>query len=161
ILLLGFSSGLPHFLTSNTLQAWMTHEGVRISTIGLFGLVALPYSLKVFWAPLLDRYTLPLFSRRRSWLIWPQVMLIIAIVSLGWQEPVHAFRLAAIALTITILSATQDLAFDAYRTDTLKRSELGVGNAAAAIGYRAALIVTGSMALILADHVSWPVVLSL
>jgi PAT family beta-lactamase induction signal transducer AmpG len=139
----------------------MIHEGVRISTIGLFGMVALPYSLKVIWSPLLDRYKLPGFGRRRGWMIWTQAALIVAMGALAWQQPVHAVRLAAVALVITMLSATQDLAFDAYRTDILRGSEPGLGTAAAAIGFRSAVLVAGSMALILADHISWPAVLAL
>src|SRR5687768_9979643 len=79
ILFLGFASGLSLWLTSRTLQAWMTVEGVDLTTIGLFSLVALPYSLKFVWAPVLDRYVPPLFGRRRGWLIISQIALLICI----------------------------------------------------------------------------------
>src|SRR5688572_2925560 len=79
ILLLGFGSGLPLYLTSRTLQAWMTIEGVDLSTIGLFSLVTLPYSLKFLWAPLFDRYVPPFLGRRRGWLVVTQLLLLVAI----------------------------------------------------------------------------------
>jgi MFS transporter, PAT family, beta-lactamase induction signal transducer AmpG len=159
LLFLGFASGLPLFLTSRTLQAWMTTEGVDLKSIGLFSLVALPYSLKFLWSPLLDRYIPPFLGRRRGWLLIAQILLTLAIAAMAWQQPQQSLQLLAInALLIAFFSATQDIAFDAYRTDVLKKWEMGAGAAIGVLGYRLALIVTGSIALILADHLSWPVV---
>src|SRR5688500_4824278 len=79
LLALGFSSGLPLFLTSRTLQAWMTKAEVDLTTIGLFSMVALPYSLKFLWAPLLDRYVPPFLGRRRGWLVITQTLLLLAV----------------------------------------------------------------------------------
>ncbi len=159
LLFLGFSSGLPLFLTSKTLQAWMTVEGVNLSAIGLFSLVGLPYSLKFLWSPLLDRFAPPFLGRRRGWLVLTQVGLLLAIAAMALQQPAQALQLVAInALVIAFLSATQDIAFDAYRTDVLEQRELGAGAAVAVLGYRIALIVTGALALILADRLPWQTV---
>ncbi len=156
LLLLGISSGLPLLLTSKTLQAWMTVEGVDLTSIGLFSLVALPYSLKFLWAPILDRFALPFLGRRRGWLIALQVGLILAIAFMGFQQPAQALQLLAInALFVAFFSATQDIAGDAYRADVLAEKEMGAGAAVFVLGYRVALLITGSLALILADRISW------
>lgn len=156
LLLLGFSSGLPFLLTSRTLQAWMTIEGVKLSTIGLFSLVAVPYSLKFLWAPLLDRFVPPFLGRRRGWLLISQIALLAVIAAMSLQSPTQSLQFIAInALIISFLSATQDIAADAYRTDVLDKSELGAGAAVFVTGYRIALLVTGALAFFLADLISW------
>lgn len=154
--LIGFSSGLPLYLTSRTLQAWMTVEQVDLGAIGLFSLVGLPYSLKFIWSPLLDRFAVPILGRRRGWLIILQMGLLIAIALMAWQQPKQALQLLAInAVAIAFLSASQDIAADAYRTDVLEELELGAGAAVYVLGYRVALLFTGSLALILADRLPW------
>ena len=159
LLFLGFSSGLPLFLTSKTLQAWMTVERVDLGAIGLFSLVSLPYSLKFIWSPLLDRFVPPFLGRRRGWLVLTQGALLLAIAAMALQRPSQALQLLAInALLIAFFSASQDIAFDAYRTDVLEQREMGAGAAVAVLGYRIALIVTGSLALILADRIPWSTV---
>lgn len=159
LLLLGFSSGLPLFLTSRTLQAWMTVEGIDLTAIGLFSLVGLPYSLKFLWSPLLDRYAIPFLGRRRGWLLLIQVLLLGAIALMAVQDPSRSLRLLAVnALAIAFLSASQDIAVDAYRTDVLDPLEMGAGAGIYVLGYRIALLVTGSLALILADQLPWPLV---
>lgn len=159
LLLLGISSGLPLFLSSKTLQAWMTVEKVDLSAIGAFSLVGLPYSLKFLWAPLLDRFTLPFAGRRRGWLVVIQCALLVAIALMALQKPALGLRFLAVnALAIAFLGATQDIAADAYRADVLEEREMGAGAAVFVLGYRIALLVTGSLALILADRVPWSVV---
>lgn len=159
LIFLGFSSGLPFYLTSTTLQAWMTKANVDLTTIGLFSLVGLPYSLKFLWAPLLDRYVPPFFGRRRGWLVITQVLLLIAIASMSLQDPALGLRLLAFnALLIAFLSASQDVAGDAYRTDVLHHREMGAGAAIWVLGYRIALLLTGSLAFVLADRLPWPTV---
>lgn len=159
LLLLGFSSGLPLFLTSKTLQAWMSKEGVDLGAIGLFSLVGLPYSLKFLWSPLLDRFVPPFLGRRRGWLVVTQVGLIVAIAFMFFQQPKQALQLLAInAILIAFFSASQDIAFDAYRTDVLEPLEMGAGAALTVLGYRIALIVTGSFAFIFADYLPWQTV---
>jgi PAT family beta-lactamase induction signal transducer AmpG len=159
LLLLGVSSGLPLLLTSKTLQAWMTVEKVDLAAIGLFSLVGLPYSLKFLWAPLLDRFALPFLGRRRGWLIVIQSALLVAIALMALQKPASELQLLAVnALVIAFLSATQDIAADAYRADVLEEREMGAGAAVFVLGYRIALLLTGSLALILADQIPWTVV---
>ncbi len=88
LLLLGFSSGLPLYLTGkDPMQAWLTSEGVDLKVIGFFSIVALPYSLKFLWAPFLDRYVPPFMGRRRGWLIVTQILLIMTIAIMGFQDP--------------------------------------------------------------------------
>jgi MFS transporter, PAT family, beta-lactamase induction signal transducer AmpG len=157
--LLGFASGLPLYLTSKTLQAWMTVEGVDLTAIGLFSLVGIPYSFKFLWSPLLDRFVPPFLGRRRGWLVIIQLGLIFAIAAMALQNPSQTLQLLAVnAVIIAFLSATQDIATDAYRTDVLEKREMGAGAAVFVLGYRIALLVTGSLALILADRLPWSTV---
>jgi PAT family beta-lactamase induction signal transducer AmpG len=157
LIFLGFSSGLPRYLTSQTLQAWMTKENIDLAAIGLFSLVGIPYSLKFLWAPILDRFVPPFLGRRRGWLVIAQIGLLLAIAGMGLQEPRTALVLLAInALFIAFFSATQDIAADAYRTDVLEIPEMGAGVAIFVLGYRLALLTTGALALILADRFTWP-----
>jgi PAT family beta-lactamase induction signal transducer AmpG len=159
ILLLGFSSGLPLFLSSRTLQAWMTLEGVDLGTIGLFSLVALPYSLKFLWAPLMDRYVPPILGRRRGWLVITQVALLLSIAAMSLHDPSRGLELLAFnAILIAFFSASQDVVFNAYQVDVLDEREMGAGAAIQVLGYRIAMIVTGALAFILADRMPWPVV---
>ena len=159
ILILGFASGLPLWLTARTLQAWMTVEGVDLTTIGLFALVTLPYSLKFLWAPVLDRYVPPFLGRRRGWLVVTQVMLLITIGAMGLIDPQTSLKLLALnAVLIAFFSASQDIVYDAYKIDVLEERELGAGAAIGVLGYRIALLVTGSLAFVLADRMSWQMV---
>ncbi len=159
LLFLGFSSGLPLFLTSRTLQLWMQDAGVELGAITLFGLVSVPYSLKFLWSPLLDRFVPPFLGRRRSWLILTQVGLVLAIAAMALQQPAQNIQVLQIfaitALIVTFLSATQDIAGDAYRTDVLSPLELEAGASVWVLGYRLALLVTSFLALVLADYIPW------
>lgn len=157
--LLGFASGLPLYLTGRTLQAWMRVENVDLTTIGLFSLVGLPYSLKWLWAPVMDRYVPPFLGRRRGWLLIAQVALLVAIAAMSLQDPGRGLRLLAFnAIVIAFFSASQDVVVDAYRTDILVSRELGAGAAIWVLGYRVALLATGALAFVLADRMPWPIV---
>jgi PAT family beta-lactamase induction signal transducer AmpG len=157
LLLLGFSSGLPLYLTSRTVQAWMTEEGLDLTTIGLFSLVALPVSLKFLWAPVLDRYTPPILGRRRGWLLITQIALLILIGLMGTHDPKTGLTMLAVnTVLIAFFSASQDIVGDAYRTDVLSERSMGAGAAMWVLGYRVALLLTGSVAFIIADRVGWP-----
>ena len=153
---LGFASGLPLALTAGTLQAWMTVRGVSLQTIGLFALVGLPYTLKFLWAPLLDRFAWPGLGRRRGWLLFSQLALVGALGFMSQLDPVSQAALMAIcALLVSFLSATQDIAFDAWRTDTIPTAQRGLGAAVSVFGYRMAMLVSGGLALILSAHWGW------
>jgi PAT family beta-lactamase induction signal transducer AmpG len=157
LLLLGFSSGLPLALTGATLQAWLAVEGVDIATIGWFALVGQPYVYKFLWAPLMDRFSLPVFGRRRGWLAAAQLALLAGIAWMGTVSPRDSpWLLAALALAVAFLSASQDIVFDAYRADVLEAPERGAGAAVSVLGYRIAMLVSGGLALILVDNwLSW------
>ncbi len=157
LLLLGFSSGLPLALTGATLQAWLAVEGIDIQAIGWFTLVGQPYVYKFLWAPLMDRYSIPLLGRRQGWLLVTQGALLLAIACMGTVSPKEApFLLAGLALAVAFLSASQDIVFDAYRADVLGAEERGAGAAVSVLGYRIAMLVSGGLALILVDNwISW------
>jgi MFS transporter, PAT family, beta-lactamase induction signal transducer AmpG len=153
---LGFSSGLPLALTAGTLQAWLTVAGVDLRMIGLFTLVGLPYTLKFLWAPLMDRFMPPWLGRRRGWMIATQTSLIGGVVAMALTNPSEApHLLGGFALLVAFLSASQDIVFDAYRTDLLNPSERGFGVAFWVMGYRIALLVAGSFALIISEYIGW------
>lgn len=164
LIFLGFASGLPFNLIGNgkAFQAWMTASGVDLTRIGLFSMIGLPYSLKFLWSPLLDRYIPPILGRRRGWLLITQVLLLIAIAAMSLHDPTTGLRaLAFNAILIAVLSASQDIAGDAYRTDVLEDRELGAGAAIWVLGYRMALLLTGSLSFVLAERLSWGTVYAL
>jgi MFS transporter, PAT family, beta-lactamase induction signal transducer AmpG len=153
---LGFVSGLPLALTSGTLQAWLTVEGVDLKTIGIFTLVGLPYTLKFLWAPVMDRIVPPWLGRRRGWMVVAQLCVAVALGLMAMTNPtLHPGWLAAYALLVAFLAASLDIVFDAYRTDTLQAHERGLGAAVWVNGYRIALLASGAGALALADYVGW------
>jgi PAT family beta-lactamase induction signal transducer AmpG len=158
LLLLGFASGLPLFLTGSTLKAWMTDEGLSLATIGLFSFVTLPYSLKVFWAPFLDRYALPGFGRRRGWMLAMQAAMAVALALLALSEPhLDLLRVVILALAVAVTSATFDIAVDAWRAEALDQKHLGLGNSIHIAAYRVAMLVSGGLAMILAQVFGWRV----
>lgn len=155
----GFSSGLPLYLLFNLLPAWLRSEQVDLKTIGLFALIQFPYTWKFLWAPLLDRYVLPLLGRRRGWMLLTQLGLLAVIAAMGAFSPQQDIRtIAWIATLLALLSATQDIALDAYRRELLPDSELGLGNSVHVNAYRIAGLVPGSLSLILADIMPWNMV---
>jgi MFS transporter, PAT family, beta-lactamase induction signal transducer AmpG len=153
---LGFASGLPLALTAGTMQAWLTVSNVDIKQIGLFSQVQIPYTLKFLWSPLVDRYSLFGLGRRRGWMLLSQCMLILAIIMMGTMHPEQELVWVAwVALAVALFSATQDIAVDAYRTDTLEKRERGLGTGIFISGYRIAMLTSGALALILAQHYGW------
>ncbi|MGV3346710.1 muropeptide MFS transporter AmpG [Enterobacteriaceae bacterium LUAb1] len=157
LLLLGFSSGLPLALTSGTLQAWMTVENIDLKTIGFFSLVGQAYIFKFLWSPMMDRYTPFFLGRRRGWLLITQLSLVTGIAAMGTLTPSHDLVwLAALAVFVAFCSASQDIVFDAWKTDILPPEERGNGAAISVLGYRLAMLVSGGLALWLADrYLGW------
>lgn len=156
VLLLGFSSALPLALTSSTLQAWFTEAGVSLAAIGALSLVGMPYLWKFLWAPLMDRFIPPCLGRRRGWIAITQLSLCITLLILANFNPTTEARtMGILAVIIAFLSASQDIAFDAYRTDILLPRERGIGSAYLMLGLRIALLFSGGLALIFADHIGW------
>jgi len=151
----GFSSGLPLYLLLNLLPAWLRSEGVDLQTIGFFALIQFPYTWKFLWAPLLDRCRLPL-GRRRGWMLLSQIGLLFAIGLLGGFSPNSQLTpVIWLSSLLAFLSATQDVALDAFRREILADSELGLGNSVHVNAYRIAGLVPGSLSLILADTLPW------
>lgn len=154
----GFASGMPLYLLLNLLPAWLRSEGVSLATIGLFALIQFPYTWKFLWAPLLDRFVLPL-GRRRGWIFLTQAVLLVLIAWLGQLSPASELGWVVwLAALLAFVSATADIAFDAYRRELLAEHELGLGNAVHVNAYRIAGLVPGSLSLILADHYPWQTV---
>jgi PAT family beta-lactamase induction signal transducer AmpG len=157
ILPLGFASGLPLLLTFSTLSAWLATAGIRRATIGAFALVGTPYAFKFLWSPLIDRLPPPLpLGRRRGWGLTIQIALAAAMLELGSCDPKsHLTMMAALALLVAFLSASQDIVIDAWRVEILTPEEQGPGAGMIQTGYRIAMLVSGAGALIVAAHAGW------
>lgn len=154
--LLGFSSGLPLALSLSTLQAWFTTAGMSLRDIGWITLISQAYVFKFLWAPLLDRLPLPLLGRRRGWILVMQLLCGVALICMSLYTPQGAASMVAFfAVLLAFASATQDTAYDAHRTDLLPPAERGWGTAFSQGGYRLGMLVSGALALILADQWGW------
>lgn len=155
-LILGFSSGLPLLLTSNTLKFWLADAKVDITTIGYFGWVGLAYSLKFIWAPLTDRFSFFGIGRRRSWMLGSQFAIMAGLFFLGTIDPTTSLTtMALVAIWIAFFSATQDIALDAFRREYLEDSELGMGSTMSQYGYRIGMLVSGGLAVGMAGSFAW------
>jgi len=155
-LLMGFSAGVPLLMTLSILQAWMKDFGIDLSTIGIFGLVGLPYSLKFMWAPFLDRFSLPFLGRRRGWLLLSQVSIILTAIGIYFIDiSTQLFGLGMLCLLLSFFSATQDILVDAYRRENVSEKHLPLASSLYVIGYRVAMAVVGSVGFILSDYISF------
>jgi PAT family beta-lactamase induction signal transducer AmpG len=156
VLLMGLASGLPYNLTDSTLQAWLKDTGLSNTTIGLLSLIGLAYTAKPLWAPLLDRYAVPVLGRRRGWILVFQLALAAALAWMAFHGPERGLLpFAMLALLVAVLSASQDVVIDAWRTDLVSGAERGPAATGANLGYRASSWFAFSGALILADLVGW------
>ena len=155
----GVASGTPYMVGTKLLQGWLTATGVPLSMIGLLSLAELPYTLKLFWAPLLDRWPIPWPDRRRGWIALLQLLLGLTIGSMALLQPSSDPQVLAliglVALVVAVLSATQDIVIDAYRTDLLPDQERGAGAAANALGFRGGTLILGSGALLIAGSAGY------
>lgn len=156
----GVASGVPLMVGSKLLQGWLTASQVPLGLIGLLTIAELPYTFKLFWAPLLDRWPLPWPDRRRGWILVMQILLAIGIAAMALlrpsTSPASLTAIGVAALLLATLSATQDIVIDAYRTDLLPEAERGPGAAAASLGYRAAMLAVGAGGFLLAGRHGWP-----
>ncbi|WP_454683632.1 AmpG family muropeptide MFS transporter [Ancylobacter moscoviensis] len=157
VILLGFSSGLPLALSGATLTIWMAEAKVNLTTIGLFALVGVPYNFKFVWAPLVDALDVPLLGRwlgrRRGWLVFTQLLLAVAIVWLGFQDPVLSpWHVALGAFLVACASATQDIVVDAFRVESLDTREQAAGMAGYVAAYRVGMLASGAGVVLL---VAW------
>jgi MFS transporter, PAT family, beta-lactamase induction signal transducer AmpG len=160
VALLSFSSGLPLGLVWIAIPDWMRRSGVDIRVVGLITLAQAPWTFKVAWSPLMDRFVPPWLGRRRGWAAIAQVTLLVlglALAGLG-NNPDSPWIVGALALAIAFAAATQDIAIDAYAVDVLRPEEQGVAVGARVAVYRAAMYVAGGLSITLAGQISWRMV---
>jgi MFS transporter, PAT family, beta-lactamase induction signal transducer AmpG len=159
VLFLGFSGGLPLALSGATLRVWLRESGIGLETIGLFALVGTPYTIKFLWAPVVDALDVPilarLFGRRRGWLVFSQLLLIVAIVLLAFCNPAAVvwYLPFGAALLVATASATQDIVIDAFRIESLPESEQAAGMASYVAAYRIGMLVSTAGALFLVSGI--------
>ena len=160
VVLLSFASGLPLGLVWVAIPDWMRSIGVDIRVVGLITLAQAPWTFKVLWAPLMDRYVPPFWGRRRGWMAVTQVALLVLglMVSGVGQRPDAIWVVGALAMAIALAAASQDIAIDAYAVEVLRKDEQGAAAGARAAIYRAAYSVAGSVAISLAARWGWPAV---
>ena len=165
ILLLGFASGLPYMLVFSTLTAWLRDVGISLTEIGFFAWLVLTYSLKFLWAPFVDRYSIPgfkFFGKRRGWILFSQSMIFLSLIGMSLIDPLQNIKLLALfAFFAAFFGSIQDVAVDALRIEIGKAKEQGDLAASYQLGYRIAILVASSMALIFADLYSWSYVYQL
>lgn len=163
MLFLGFSAGLPFLLVFSTLSAWLRVEGVSLTAIGFFSWVGLTYSIKVFWAPVIDRMPLPVLARvlgrRRSWMFVAILGIAGGLLGMAGTDPSEDLvRMALFALVVAFSSATQDIVVDAYRIEAVEKELQGAMAATYQTGYRIAIIVSGGAAIAMASYLDWSLV---
>jgi len=163
MLFLGFSSGMPFFITASTLSIGLARKGVDIQSIAFFSIATNPYAFKFLWAPFVDRVSIPFLTshlgRRRGWALFTQLALIPAILALGFSASLshHLALTGFCAFLVALFSATQDIVLDAYRIEILKEEELGAGSAVFVFGYRLGMIMSGAGALYIAADFNWSI----
>ena len=157
----GFASGLPYVLIFITLTAWLRDIGIDLSFIGFISWIMLTYSLKFLWAPFVDRFSIPFFRRfgsRRSWIILMQLIIIVSLLILANINPLLNLQtFALVAFIIALAGSIQDIAIDAYRIESAKLEDQGNLAAGYQFGYRLAILVGSSLALIYAANSSWSI----
>lgn len=158
--LIAFANGLPLLLTSKTLGVWLKTFGLNYTTIGLFGLLHLPYALKFLWAPFLDHVSLPFLKKhlgqRRSWLCLTQIGAILGLIFMACLDPVENLKtFVACGFMVTFCAASQHILLLTYQMETLKPENWGIGEGMSVFAYRMALLTGGAGALYLASFLSW------
>jgi len=152
VAVLYFAEGFPFGIVNDALPVFLRIHGVRLAEIGLFSLAGLPWTLKFLWAPAVD-----LWGQRRVWVVACQVLLTLGLLAILTVDPSRVTGILwAVVLGLAILSATQDIAIDAYTIELLDEKEMGPGNGVRVTAYRVALIVSGGLFVALAGTVGWP-----
>ncbi len=157
---IAYANGLPLLLTSKTLGVWLETFGLNYMSIGLFGLLHLPYTLKFLWAPLLDHVPLPFLKKvlgqRRSWLCLTQVTAIAGLLAMTTFDPILNLKaFVACGFVVTISAASQHVLLLTYQIETLNSRDWGIGEAMGVFSYRMAILTGGAGALYLATFLSW------
>jgi PAT family beta-lactamase induction signal transducer AmpG len=160
VTLLSFSSGLPLGLVWIAIPDWMRSSGVDIRIVGLFTLAQAPWTFKILWSPLMDRYVPPFWGRRRGWMAIAQIALLVLTLALAGvgHQPETPWIVLALTFAIAFASATQDIAYDAYAVEVLRKDEQGVAVGLKTATYRAAMLAAGALSITAAAYLSWPVV---
>jgi PAT family beta-lactamase induction signal transducer AmpG len=158
--IIGFSCGIPLFLTASTFTLWLNQVGISYTKVGLVSLVALPYTIKFVWAPFVDRLKLPFLTRtlgrRRAWLLLSQISLVASITALSLTNPAHNLFLTCVcAIWVSFSSATQDIIMLAYQVERLEQSQYGEGAAMGIFGYRMGMLLSGAGALYFSEFLDW------
>jgi len=157
----GFSSGLPFLLVAGTLAYWLREHGIELKEITIIASAGMTYALKFLWAPFLDHSAPPFLGRlglRRGWLMLAQLGVTVGLLGMSLVTPSSLVLFVALTLLVAFAGATQDIAVDAYRIEIAPVADQGALTATYSLGYRFALILTGALALGLADHMSWSLV---
>jgi PAT family beta-lactamase induction signal transducer AmpG len=154
------ASGLPLGLVWIAIPTWLTQEGVDIKVVGLFTLAQAPWSFKFVWSPLMDRYPPPLLGRKRGWIAITQVALLALTLWLAGvsDHPEAVWVIGALATAMGFAAASQDIAVDAYAVEVLRREEHGAAVGARVAFYRAAMFISGGLAITLGAQYSWKAV---
>ncbi|MCH8163168.1 MAG: AmpG family muropeptide MFS transporter [Proteobacteria bacterium] len=160
MIFLGFAAGLPFLLVFSTLSAWLRDEGVARTTIGFFSWVGITYSIKFFWAPVVDRVPIPWLTiklgKRRSWMLLAQIVIAAGLLGMAASDPsTELLMIAVYALVVAFGSATQDITIDAYRIEAMGDRYQGAMAATYVFGYKLALLVAGAGTLYMAQDFSW------
>lgn len=156
---LGFASGLPFLLVAGTLAYWLRENGITLKDITMIASAGMAYSFKFLWAPLVDRLRLPLLGhlgQRRSWILLMQGLVMIGLLFMASVTPEQLPLFVGLTLLVAFAGATLDIAVDAYRIEIAPIDAQGALVATYSLGYRMALIASGALALVLADHTIWP-----
>ena len=157
----GFASGMPFLLVAGTLAYWLKDNNLDLKSITLIASAGMTYTLKFLWAPLVDRWVLPIFGQlglRRGWILFALLWVIAALLVMAQLTPDRLAPFVWVTLIAAFGGATLDIGVDAYRVEIAPRQDQGALLATYSLGYRIALIITGAMALVMADHLPWPMV---
>jgi MFS transporter, PAT family, beta-lactamase induction signal transducer AmpG len=154
---LGIGSGLPFLLVGGmTLSTWLRDVGFELSVIGLISYAGFFYVLKFLWAPLIDKFSLPFLGRRKGWLVLSQLVLIAALVAVALVGPESSLSVfIALVAIAAFAGATLDTVVDAYRIEIAPIESQAALAATYILGYRIALILSGAIALYLAELFGW------